>query len=831
MGNASRWGSVLVVASALALGAACSRGSDDAAPSAAPPAAPAQAGVSPAPAAPPAKPKTSGDDTGPGKRAPEPPAAKAPVPAKTTAPRAPVADRGLLRHLPENALAAVRVPRIASLKAAWTRAAWLRPWVEAITRQLEENGADTGLESLLEKAGVKHPDMRGLLSNLSQIEGEAVIGLVIPDVMSMMAASRGATPPVLLAAYFELGAREPAVRKHVEALQRAGWAGKVEVDLAIESGVLAVVAAPKGAGGGAGSAARSLKLDRARSFLATPVAADAPRVPAGATETCFEAFLNLDPVKEMLGLAPPSVRAFFQAQGLDRIHGFSHVIGTFDGGFAESVMLHGGAEPNLVTRFLASPPLQAELARWVAADAEGAGLMSLDLARILGEVRAMLPPKDQLGMDRDFAKVRKATGVDVKADLLEALGAQVLITGGRDASAAGGLDVVIAWELRKPERARTAIEKLLQTSGLQSQASRERISGLGEALVFDVELPELDSMPFDAGTLKPSLLFAEKCLFLASSPKALRAMAGAKAPAAGMQATFREALAAAPPGTFALNVTQGAAHARQFHELMTGVAQTSGLDLGKIKPMTAANVADTVLTARCDGGSVELASRSGVYPALTMGSVAGLAMASAVAIPNLLAARLSANENAARATLRYVVSAQAVFQSSALVDLDQDGVGEYGYLAELAGTVPVRGGGEKLDPPMLTAGMGTMTDGCVLKSGYVFRIDLPGREGEPLPEAPRGGARQAIPADAAEGGYAVYAWPQKHGVSGLRAFVIDESGALFECENTKHKYSGLENAPRGDAAFLTEGSNRGGGAGAMRLGRDGALWRRVTAPR
>jgi len=51
--------------------------------------------------------------------------------------------------------------------------------------------------------------------------------------------------------------------------------------------------------------------------------------------------------------------------------------------------------------------------------------------------------------------------------------------------------------------------------------------------------------------------------------------------------------------------------------------------------------------------------------------------------PNLLAARLSANETAAVATLRNIISAQAQFKG-AKADTDNDGTGEYGGFVELS---------------------------------------------------------------------------------------------------------------------------------------------------
>ena len=65
--------------------------------------------------------------------------------------------------------------------------------------------------------------------------------------------------------------------------------------------------------------------------------------------------------------------------------------------------------------------------------------------------------------------------------------------------------------------------------------------------------------------------------------------------------------------------------------------------------------------------------------------IAIIAIIAAIAIPNLLAARLSANETAAVATLRNIISAEAQFQQTAKADTDNDGTGEYGGFLEMSG--------------------------------------------------------------------------------------------------------------------------------------------------
>ena len=70
--------------------------------------------------------------------------------------------------------------------------------------------------------------------------------------------------------------------------------------------------------------------------------------------------------------------------------------------------------------------------------------------------------------------------------------------------------------------------------------------------------------------------------------------------------------------------------------------------------------------------------------------VAIIAIIASIAIPKLMSARISANENAAIATLRSIASAQAQLQSSSAIDTDADGGGEYGYFGELAGVAGMR---------------------------------------------------------------------------------------------------------------------------------------------
>jgi prepilin-type N-terminal cleavage/methylation domain-containing protein len=179
--------------------------------------------------------------------------------------------------------------------------------------------------------------------------------------------------------------------------------------------------------------------------------------------------------------------------------------------------------------------------------------------------------------------------------------------------------------------------------------------------------------------------------------------------------------------------------------------------------------------------------------------VAIIAIVATVAIPKLSAARLSANESAAISALRSISSAQALVQSSGAIDTDSDGSGEYGYFAELAGTVPLRinaGGGvpgagvpgnDELSPAVLSSPFGFVNvTGLATRSGYFFQMWLPGA-GIPaagIAEQGGGGAGGVFPdPENAEVFWACYAWPTSESQTGNRAFAITNEGTLMQCLN------------------------------------------------
>jgi len=206
--------------------------------------------------------------------------------------------------------------------------------------------------------------------------------------------------------------------------------------------------------------------------------------------------------------------------------------------------------------------------------------------------------------------------------------------------------------------------------------------------------------------------------------------------------------------------------------------------------------------------------------------IAIIAIIAAIAIPNLLAARLSANETAAIATLRSISSAQAQFQQSGKADQDDDGTGEYGGFVELSGAGAGRMAAA-LVPAVLSGSFRTLNANSeVSRSGYFFTMYLPDNAGAGVQE-PQAGfvAATGIDPDLGETTWCCYAWPVNYNQSGNRTFFMNQAGDVLTTEASAYSKTG--NAPAADAAFLAAGDMTGNAAIAA-AGQDGNTWKQVN---
>lgn len=211
--------------------------------------------------------------------------------------------------------------------------------------------------------------------------------------------------------------------------------------------------------------------------------------------------------------------------------------------------------------------------------------------------------------------------------------------------------------------------------------------------------------------------------------------------------------------------------------------------------------------------------------------VAIIAIIASIAIPNLLSARLNANESAAIATLKNISSSQAQCQASAVIDANNNGAGEYGFFGELSGARPVRNdevggvGTNLITPPVLSTAFGNVALSRVVRSGYVFQMYLPDTARAGVPEAATGGgAGAAINASNAEVMWCCYAWPSAFGNSGKRTFFVNQGGDVLAQRNDTTRYSGTA-APALNAAFaLSSSGNMASAVAANTVAYDAAIW-------
>ena len=230
--------------------------------------------------------------------------------------------------------------------------------------------------------------------------------------------------------------------------------------------------------------------------------------------------------------------------------------------------------------------------------------------------------------------------------------------------------------------------------------------------------------------------------------------------------------------------------------------------------------------------------------------VAIIAVIAAVAIPKLISARISANENAAIATLRSIAAAQQQLQASGAIDTDADGGGEFGCFGELAGISPLRifdaasgdpaagaVDADELDPAYLASAFGDLENSTVQRQGYVYQIWLPGDDGGtgniPGITEDAGGGFATVAADwnssDCEILWGCYAWPADATKTGNRAFFINQEGDVLAYNNRDGAYN-ADTGPAFEAAYDMDdedGPQMGAALGIASLGRtagDGNVW-------
>jgi len=218
--------------------------------------------------------------------------------------------------------------------------------------------------------------------------------------------------------------------------------------------------------------------------------------------------------------------------------------------------------------------------------------------------------------------------------------------------------------------------------------------------------------------------------------------------------------------------------------------------------------------------------------------VAIIAIIAAIAIPNLLSARLNANETSAISTLRNISSSQAQFQASSKADVDNDGTGEFGMFRELSAGVNVRGaadgtgGSATLNPSVLSGSFRTLNANAeVSRSGYLFKMFLPATGGAGTAEQTTAGDSidGTLDNDLAETTWCCYSWPANYANSGNRTFFVNQTGDITGKDDAASEGTGIIAAANAGDAFVPGGAagNITSNVAVGTVGRDGETWKQV----
>ena len=182
-------------------------------------------------------------------------------------------------------------------------------------------------------------------------------------------------------------------------------------------------------------------------------------------------------------------------------------------------------------------------------------------------------------------------------------------------------------------------------------------------------------------------------------------------------------------------------------------------------------------------------------------SIGVVAIIAAIAIPNLLESRVTANEAAAAATLKSgVFPAQVQFQGGAYRDLDHDNVGEFGFFSELSGG-PIAGQEKNLDIRLMSPAE-RWNKPLPEANGYRFAMFLADGKGGAFGAEDKQPAGLSENANEGERYFIAYAWPIDED-SGRRAFAITSAGIVYAIQ--AKELNGK--APTWNALFGGEGKS------------------------
>jgi hypothetical protein len=719
-------------------------------------------------------------------------------------------------RLPKGTLFALRLPDVTRLGEAFRRSSLTslfdNPLVAPQRASLEQ-----GMKQLKADLFPDAADYEALVAEVGKLTGELVVAMPSVDLLAAVSGANLANGPTFTVAFiYDAGASADSFQhlldRGIELSKKNGAHGSLDTQLPIVAAgtttwmrrhrddrscmtlardgqrfTLTVTNAPSVL-----AASDSLtELPLEESFNAADLVRATPDLAADGGKPVTEVFLNLAPIWTAVTLAlPPEAREPLANSGLASIGGLSLTSALGANGIDESLLLFSPGGRDLISRFCTGKPLGTALASWLPGDATDASLLSLDFGGLFDSLRGVIPAAARRSFDDGMAQMHQQTGVDLRSDVFGNLGPNFAFSsrgGYAELTSGGDFEWICAVELQDATRARHLLDKFLKQSGLAATIKTEKVDSYS---VSSTDLPPL-STPFGQQIrLTPAWLIDDHALVFAAGVPALRkAVAAAKEH--GSPPALRDALASAGVDAFSVSVK--------------GNGKDAVTTVGRRSP--AGLVVESI-----DGRG-----------AMATGALAGgAAIAASVALPRLLQNRVAGNEAEAIETLKAIWSAETTLRNSQVIDVDHDAHGEFGTLAELAGSVPPRG--RTTPAPVLDAAFAPDAKGILVRGGYMFRVDLPTKTGGGVatldPAAP-----SPVATDLAEQQFIAYAWPVDPPTTGVRVFVVDASGALFFTKNDgDQQHYCATRAPAFEAAQLRDPSDRIKGVTMVRRGRDNGIW-------
>jgi hypothetical protein len=700
-------------------------------------------------------------------------------------------SRGLLHWLPRDAFLVVRLPHVESLGEIRQRSA-LGGLLQNPAVMMALASPQGPLAGLQKKIHAELPELEALLERLPELEGDLVLGLAHAEAPRPDSAGGAAVPKLTFALAFDAGEDADSLQRTLDPLLARlkkecgaecakpegawgliGWQTDACFEIRRFGDVFTALVGndPEFAGGIRPGAAEP-------SFAGAALVASAADL-NGAQKGLFELYLHADPAWDLVReQAPPQAREALDKLGLFGVHGVALALGLGEKGLSEAHTWSAPAHADVLSRVLAGAPASRELARWIPEDASTAGLYQFDLNELYQSIVGLLPADALLEMRRGLEECKTQTGIDVEADIVQNLGPSFAMVSRGDPLGFlnGPAGVCLAIQTHDDDRASVLIGKLLPL--LPPELKRHDEEFAGRALL------SFDLAPLGMPLTSLCLCRVDGAVLVATDQRLLeRCLLAGKEPGL-KQAVLAQALAGEDVIGASLSAPVG--------------------DLPATLAVLRKTSSGLVLSSADGSGSLGSACVT-VVPVLA-----------AVGIPKLMSARLEANEAAAAATLRSIASAEAQFQAAGVLDLDQDGMGEYGTLGELTGTAKLRGSNEVLVPAVLPGRPAPDAKGIWTRSGYHFSVYLP---------MEKDGAQ--VCTDEAEVHYSVIAWPVDAGATGGHLYAIDSEGDLLRADNFGGLYSGLDERPSRDG-FVPEQKGVDRSSGKPYIGRDGLTWQMVA---